>query len=138
LHKTYVKDLNCKLYYQQLHLKCLCDLARHSLQAPWGWHDSVETCRSMIICEVIVHLLVTVENNKRNAVDVLKQKEITATFCQFGRFLEINKNLIIVSYFGRCPSRQAKSNPLPKQSFRANLNLIPRVHKFRAPGRQSD
>ena len=33
LHKTYVKHLNCKLYYQQLHLKYLCDLARYWLQA---------------------------------------------------------------------------------------------------------
>jgi len=29
LHKTCVKDLNCKLYYQQLHLKYLCNLARN-------------------------------------------------------------------------------------------------------------
>jgi len=27
--------------------KCLCNLARYRLQAPWGWHDSVETCRSV-------------------------------------------------------------------------------------------
>jgi len=53
-----VKHLNCKLYYQQLHLKYLCNLARHWLHAPCGWHDSVETCRSVIICEIIVHLLV--------------------------------------------------------------------------------
>jgi len=56
LHKTYVKHLNCKLYYQQLHLKYLCNLARYWLQAPWGWHNSDETCRSVIICEIIVHL----------------------------------------------------------------------------------
>ena len=29
LHKTYVKHLNCKLYYQQLHLKYLRNLARY-------------------------------------------------------------------------------------------------------------
>jgi len=34
-------------------------------KAPWGWHDSVETCRSVIICEIIVHLLGPVQNNKR-------------------------------------------------------------------------
>ena len=63
-HKTYVKHLNCKLYYRQLHLKYLCNLARYWLQAAWGWHDSVETCRSsVIICEIIVHLLVIVQNN---------------------------------------------------------------------------
>jgi len=27
-------------------------------------HDSVETCRSVIICEIIVHLLVMVQNKK--------------------------------------------------------------------------
>jgi hypothetical protein len=64
LVRTYVKHLSCKLYYQQLHLKCLCNLARYWLQAPWGWHDSVETCSSVIICEIIVHLLVIVQNTK--------------------------------------------------------------------------
>ena len=50
------------------------NLARYWLQAPWGWHDSVETCRrSVIICEIIVHLLVVVQNNKRWQVHVLKQ-----------------------------------------------------------------
>ena len=55
-----MKYLNYKLYYQQLHLKYLCSLARYWLQAPWGWHDSAETCRNMIICEIIVHLLVII------------------------------------------------------------------------------
>jgi len=45
LHKMDVKHLNCKFYYRQLHLKYLCNLARCWLQAAWGWHDSVETCR---------------------------------------------------------------------------------------------
>jgi hypothetical protein len=50
------------IYYQQLHLKYLCNFARYWLQAPCGWHDSVETCRrSVIICEIIVHLLVIVQ-----------------------------------------------------------------------------
>jgi hypothetical protein len=56
-----VKHLKCKLCYQQLHLKYLCNLARYWLQAPWGWHDSVETCSSVII----VHLLVIVQNKKK-------------------------------------------------------------------------
>jgi hypothetical protein len=60
-----MKHLNCKLYYQQLHLKYLCNLAWYSLSAPWGWHYSVETCRSVIICEMIVHIFVTVHNNKK-------------------------------------------------------------------------
>jgi len=51
-----MKYLNCKLYYQQLHLKYTCNLAIYWLKAPWGWHGSVETCRSVIICEIIAHL----------------------------------------------------------------------------------
>jgi len=54
LNKTSVKHLNCKLYYQQLHLKYWCNLARYWLQAVWGWQDSVETCSNMIICDIIV------------------------------------------------------------------------------------
>ena len=63
-----VKHLNCKLYYQQLHLKYWCNWARYWLQAVWGWHDSVETCSSVILCEIIVYLLVTVQNTKLIAV----------------------------------------------------------------------
>ena len=40
-------------------------------KAPSGWHDSVETCSSVIICKIIVHLLVKVQNNKRCTVHVL-------------------------------------------------------------------
>jgi len=25
----------------------LCNLARYWLRTPWGWHNSVETCRSV-------------------------------------------------------------------------------------------
>jgi hypothetical protein len=64
LHKTSVKHLNCKLYYRHLHLKYLCNLARHWLQAVWVWHSGVETCRNVIICEIIVHLLVIAQNKK--------------------------------------------------------------------------
>jgi predicted secreted protein len=59
-----LKHLNCKLYYQQLYLKYWCNLARYWLQAVWGWHNSVETCNGVIICEIIVHLLVIVQNKK--------------------------------------------------------------------------
>jgi hypothetical protein len=55
---------NCKLCYQQLHLKYLCNLPRYWLPAAWGWHDSVETCSSVIICEIIIYLLVIVQNIK--------------------------------------------------------------------------
>jgi hypothetical protein len=59
-------------YYQHLHLKYLCNLVRYWLQASWGWHDNVKTFRSVIICEIIVHLLVIVQINKRYMVHVLK------------------------------------------------------------------
>ena len=55
-----------------MHFKYWCNLARYWLQAAWGWHNSVETCSSVIICEIIVHLLVIVQNNKRCTVHVLK------------------------------------------------------------------
>jgi len=77
---------NCKLYCQQLHLKYLCNLARYWLQAPWGWHNSVETCRSVIICEIVVHLLVTVQNiydlfNNDCSVALTVQHRIIAEEC---------------------------------------------------------
>jgi hypothetical protein len=56
------------------------NLARYWLQAPWGRHDSVETCRSVIICEIIVHLLVIVQNNQRCTVQGI---EITKTVSNF-------------------------------------------------------
>jgi hypothetical protein len=69
---VFSNHLNCELYYQQLQLKYLCNLARYWLEAPWGWHDSVETCRNMIICEIIVHLLVTVQNKKKWSLHICK------------------------------------------------------------------
>ena len=41
----------------------LYNLVRYWLQAPWRWHDSVETCKSVIIWEIIVHLLVILQTN---------------------------------------------------------------------------
>ena len=61
---TYIIHLNFKSYYQQLHLKCLCNLARYWLQALWRWHDSVEACRSTIICETSVQMLVILQINR--------------------------------------------------------------------------
>ena len=77
--KACVKHLNCKLYYRQLHLKYLCKLARYWLQTVWGWHENVETCRSVIICEIIVHLLVIVQNEKKNKI-------MEAILCLFLRY----------------------------------------------------
>jgi hypothetical protein len=39
------------------------NLARYLLHAPWGSHDSVETYRNNIICKIILHLLVILQNN---------------------------------------------------------------------------
>ena len=66
-----MKHRNCKLYYQQVHLKYWCNLARYWSQAVWGWHDSVETCSSVIICEINVHLLVIVQNKKKHFPRIL-------------------------------------------------------------------
>ena len=38
----------------------------HNYFTNYHTHDSVETCRSVIICEMIVHLLVIVENKKEH------------------------------------------------------------------------
>jgi hypothetical protein len=63
-----MKNLNCKPHCQQLHLKYLCNMARYWLQAPWRRHDIFETCRIMIICEIILNLLVILQNkNKSNS-----------------------------------------------------------------------
>ena len=40
------------------------NFARYWLQAPWERQNSVETCGSVIICEIIVCLLVIVQDNK--------------------------------------------------------------------------
>ena len=53
------------LYYQLLHLTYLCNLARYWLRTPWRRQSSVETCRSVIISEIIVcFFLVMVPNTK--------------------------------------------------------------------------
>ena len=62
--------LNYKLYYQLLHSTYLCNLATYQLQTPWGWHNSVKTCRSVTICQLIVHVLVSVQNKKKNVIFV--------------------------------------------------------------------
>jgi len=45
----------------QFTIKMFHILAKYWLQCPWGWSDSVETCRSVIICAIYVHLLVIVK-----------------------------------------------------------------------------
>jgi hypothetical protein len=82
-------------YYQQLHLKYLCNLVRHWLQAHWGWHYSVETCRSVIICGIITHLLITVQikNRTMSSVDKKPNKEF------WKKILKIKTVLINVSHF---------------------------------------
>ena len=70
----------CNQYLVKLHkyFKCscwlyLCNLVRYWLQCPWGWHDSVQICRSAIICEIIAHFLVMVQNSQRCRVHGIKQ-----------------------------------------------------------------
>jgi len=54
------------LYYDQQMHNYLTNY--QLLQAPWGWHDSVETCRSVIMCDINVHLLVIVQNKEMETV----------------------------------------------------------------------
>ena len=84
--------------YQQLHLKYLCNLTRYGLQAPWGWNNSVETCRSVIVCEIIVHLLVIIQNNKRCTVHVLKLYKKNLCF-NFSKHLSSNFKLFLPRIF---------------------------------------
>jgi hypothetical protein len=63
------KHIEKEIVHQVGHLQ---ELARYWFRAPWGWHDSVKTCSNVIICEIIVHLLVILQNNKICTVDVLK------------------------------------------------------------------
>jgi hypothetical protein len=72
--------LNCKLYCQQLHLKYWCNWARYRLQAVWGWQYSVETCSSVIICEIIVHWLVLAPK-EFFFKSCIVQQSVSSTFC---------------------------------------------------------
>ena len=92
-----MKHPNCKLCYQQLHLKYLFNVARYQLQASWLWHDIVETCKSVIICEIIVHLLVIEQNNKRYPVHALKQNACHLLYSSYYKLLPAMNNLAIIS-----------------------------------------
>jgi hypothetical protein len=47
----------CWLYIQYILCADVVVLLARYIQGPWGWHSSVETCRSVITCQFIVHLL---------------------------------------------------------------------------------
>jgi hypothetical protein len=126
-----VKYLNCKLYYQQLHLKYLCNLARYWLQAPWWWHDSVETCRSVIFCEIIVHLLVIVRNleNKKTGSSLVfcaakphSVVEMPASLCEIRPTL---RHFFV--------GQQNWSFYLPPQKPEISDNTLKISHIFRPP-----
>ena len=81
-----MKHLNCKLYYQQLHFKQWCNLARYWLQTVWGWHYIIKICRSLIICEIVLYLLVRVQNKKKMSgvlLGLLDSFVTSATFTQW-------------------------------------------------------
>jgi len=59
-----------------MHLKYWCNLAKYLLQGVWGWHDSVETYSSMIICEIIVCFLVLVQNYKLSEDETIVSKHV--------------------------------------------------------------
>ena len=81
---------------QQLHLKYLCDLARHWTQTPWRWHDSIEICKSVIFCEFIAHMLVIAQNNlKKNPTLLLWKRTGTLNYQRFF-FHQLMHNWIVI------------------------------------------
>ena len=74
-----MKHLNRNLYYQRLHLKCLSNLAWYWLQAAWGWHESAETRRSVMICEKIVNLVIV--QNKKNGGNMFVRNVRLYLYC---------------------------------------------------------
>ena len=58
--------------YVDVAFDVLVQLRKVLIRAPSRRYDSVETYRIGIICEIMVHLLVIVQNNKRCTVHVLK------------------------------------------------------------------
>jgi len=84
-------------YYQQLHLKYLCNLEMYWLQAPRGWHDRVETCRSLMVCEIIVHLLVIIQKkivNRSYILPLLNEERVQHyrfwRMCKIWHTFEVN------------------------------------------------
>ena len=71
-YKTYVKYLNCKLYYKRAAFEIIVKNGKEFITGCKGWHESVETCSSVKICEIIVHLLVIEQNNKRYTIKLKK------------------------------------------------------------------
>jgi len=59
-----VKHLNCKVYYQELHLKYCVTWQSIDYKLPEDDTIVSKTRRIVIICKIIVHLLVTVQDIK--------------------------------------------------------------------------
>jgi hypothetical protein len=56
------------LYFNEYEKRSCIKAMWHILQVSRGWHDSVETCRSVIICEIIVLFLVHCTQYKNNTL----------------------------------------------------------------------
>jgi len=85
-----------------------CNLARYWLQAVWGWHDSVETCSGVTICEIVVCICwFKVQNNSfkyfiSHSITLLFRhtSNIVMTFCAqtFHSFRTIRGNSSVYIY----------------------------------------
>jgi len=64
------------MYYRQMHVKYWCFFVRYWLKAVWGWHAIAETCKSMIIYEIIVRWLVLVQNYQFREDDTIVSKYV--------------------------------------------------------------
>ena len=116
-------------------IKYLCNLASYWLHAPWGWHESIETCSSVIICKIFVHLLVIVQNSKRCTVQVWKKH--TNTLCKKIQFLttlwELVRMLTTGFYVVRLATRRSDGSTtclhVAQEGLRAGL-VTEREKKF--------
>ena len=104
-----LKYLDYKLYYQQLHLKYLCNLARYWLQAPWGWNNSVEIFRSVIICEIIVHFLSEQKIKKKITACLNIQNPLNLPRCAFMgvRFWQKTASVFLRNWMRQKKSRRS-------------------------------
>ena len=60
----YKQDVSRRFYASSIWNTCVTwQVIDYTL--PGGWHDNVETCRSVKISEIIVRLLVIVQNKKK-------------------------------------------------------------------------
>ena len=129
-----MKQLNCKLYYRQLHLKHWCNCARYWLQAVWGWQNSVETCSGVILCETIVCFcwFRVQNNNKKTCILLTKSilnfdhiihqsgqtKRYSFSFSYPAKWAQDYTPIIFPATFCMIPSYRSKEEPTEHTGIR--------------------